>query len=105
MVKNTEGDLRQKKKQAERELSAVIARNETVEHLYEKIYEDNAEGKVSDEWFAHMSRKYELDDEAFGEIYQARTREGVSVNYLTCKLIDRPPVSSDKASYEIAAMA
>ncbi len=29
--------------------------------LYEKLYEDNACGKVSDEWFSHMSQKYELE--------------------------------------------
>ena len=27
--------------------------------LYSKLYEDNTDGKVSDEWFSEMSRKFE----------------------------------------------
>lgn len=29
--------------------------------MYEKVYEDNAEGKVSDEWFMQLSHKYEVE--------------------------------------------
>ena len=29
--------------------------------LYEKLYEDNAEGKVTDEWFMQLSHKYEVE--------------------------------------------
>lgn len=29
--------------------------------LYEKLYEDNAIGKVSDEWFMQLSHKYETE--------------------------------------------
>ena len=29
--------------------------------LYEKLYEDNAIGKVSDEWFMQLSHKYEVE--------------------------------------------
>lgn len=29
--------------------------------LYEKLYEDNATGKVTDEWYVHMSHKYEVE--------------------------------------------
>ena len=36
-------------------------RNETVSNLYEKLYEDNATGKVSDEWFMQLSHKYETE--------------------------------------------
>lgn len=171
LAKKAEGDLKQKKRLAEKELSTVISRNETVERLYEKLYEDNAEGKISDEWYAHMSRKYELerielkakrlalteqlnsieneasgierfifavrrfmdmdkltapllhelidhieihetqgrgknriqriviyykfvgyielDDAVFQEVYQAQTREGVAVNYLTVRIKDQ----------------
>ena len=28
---------------------------------YEKLYEDNAEGKVTDEWFMQLSHKYEVE--------------------------------------------
>ena len=40
-------------------LQEEIARNETVASLYEKLYEDNVTGKVSDEWFMQLSHKYE----------------------------------------------
>ena len=36
-------------------------RLETVIKLYEKLYEDNAIGKVSDEWFSELSHKYEVE--------------------------------------------
>ena len=29
--------------------------------LYEKLYEDNAEGKVTDEWFIQLSHRYEVE--------------------------------------------
>ena len=31
------------------------------QNLYEKLYEDNVMGKVSDEWFAELSHKYETE--------------------------------------------
>lgn len=43
------------------ELQKAIARNNTVSNLYEKLYEDNVMGKVSDEWFAELSHKYETE--------------------------------------------
>ena len=38
-----------------------IARNNKVAELFEKLYEDNVEGKVTDEWFLHLSHKYEVE--------------------------------------------
>lgn len=49
------------KKQLETELQKSIARNETVLKLYEKVYEDNAAGKVTDEFFMQLSHKYEVE--------------------------------------------
>ena len=31
--------------------------------LFEKLYEDNVEGKVTDEWFMRLSQKYENEQE------------------------------------------
>lgn len=45
----------------ESELQKSIVRNETVARLYEKLYEDNATGKVTDEWFMQLSHKYEVE--------------------------------------------
>ena len=49
------------KKHDEAELQKAIARNDTISRLYEKLYEDNAVGKVSDEWFMQLSHKYEAE--------------------------------------------
>ena len=38
-----------------------MIRNDTFSRLYEKLYEDNATGKVSDEWFMQLSHKYEVE--------------------------------------------
>lgn len=45
----------------EMELQKAIARSGTVSQLYEKLYEDNVIGKVSDEWFVELSHKYEKE--------------------------------------------
>lgn len=37
----------------------ALSRNDKVSGLYEKLFEDHAENKVSEEWFMHMSQKYE----------------------------------------------
>ncbi len=42
-------------------MQKAIGRNETVLRLYEKVYEDNAAGKVTDEFFLQLSHKYEVE--------------------------------------------
>ncbi len=54
-------DLFEETRYLEGELQKALARQQKVANLYEKLYEDNAEGKVTDEWFTHMSHKYELE--------------------------------------------
>lgn len=54
-------DMLSEKRRIEAELQKSINRNETVARLYEKLYEDNATGKVSDEWFMELSHKYEQE--------------------------------------------
>ena len=49
------------KKFLELELQKAITRSNTVSQLYEKLYEDNVIGKVSDEWFVELSHKYEKE--------------------------------------------
>lgn len=41
-------------------ISKKIVHNNTI-HLHEKIYEDNAIGKVSNEWFMQLFHKYEVE--------------------------------------------
>lgn len=61
LAQKTDKELLKEKKHDEAELQKAIARNDTVSRLYEKLYEDNAVGKVSDEWFMQLSHKYEVE--------------------------------------------
>lgn len=61
LEKKTNADSIREKKLIEAELQKAIVRNERVASLYEKLYEDNAEGKVTDEWFMQLSHKYEVE--------------------------------------------
>ena len=47
------------RKVLENTLQMVIARNNEVSRLYERIYEDNVNGKISDERFMQLSHKYD----------------------------------------------
>lgn len=44
-----------------RELKALQKRDAELDNLFERIYEDNANGKITDERFAKMSAKYEAE--------------------------------------------
>ena len=61
LAQKTDKELLKEKKHDEAELQKAIVRNDTVSHLYKKLYEDNAVGKVSDEWFMQLSHKYETE--------------------------------------------
>ncbi len=61
LEKKANADSIREKKLIEVELQKAIVRNERVSSLYEKLYEDNAEGKVTDEWFMQLSHKYEVE--------------------------------------------
>ena len=49
----------EQRKTKQRELNAMLARDNELDSLFEKIYEDNAGGKLTDERFMKMSRRYE----------------------------------------------
>lgn len=57
----TNGDIQKQQKYLKDEIDKAAARNNKVAGLYEKLYEDHAENKVSEEWFMHMSQKYETE--------------------------------------------
>ena len=61
LAQKTDRELLKEKKHDEEELQKTTVRNDTVAQLYEKLYEDNATGKVSDEWFMQLSHKYEAE--------------------------------------------
>lgn len=43
------------------ELDRLISRDKELDILFERIYEDNASGKISDKRFSKMSAKYERE--------------------------------------------
>ncbi len=61
LAQKTNKDILAEQKQTEADLQKSIVGNETVARLYEKLYEDNASGKVTDEWFMQLSHKYEAE--------------------------------------------
>lgn len=61
LLRKNDEEREKDKKFLESELQKAIARNNTVSQIYEKLYEDNVIGKVSDEWFVELSHKYEKD--------------------------------------------
>ena len=61
LARKTDKELLKEQKRCEEELQKAMARNDTISRLYEKLYEDNAIGKVSDEWFMQLSHKYEVE--------------------------------------------
>ncbi len=61
LAKKSEKDAQMERKLLQNELQSSIARNEAVARLFEKLYEDNATGKVTDDWFMQLSHKYELE--------------------------------------------
>lgn len=61
LADKTNADMISEQKHLEAEIQKATMRSEDVLRLYEKIYEDNATGKVSDEWFMQLSHKYEVE--------------------------------------------
>ena len=61
LAQKTNQEISKEQKLAESELQKSVARNATIARLYEKLYEDNASGKVTDEWFMQLSHKYEIE--------------------------------------------
>ena len=51
----------------EKELKSLLARDDELDGLFERIYEDNVSGKLSDDRFAKMSRRYEEDQKELSE--------------------------------------
>ena len=51
----------------EKELKTLLARDEELDGLFERIYEDNVSGKLSDDRFAKMSRRYEDEQKELSE--------------------------------------
>ena len=61
LAQKTNAELLKEKRMLEDTLQKAVSRSETVAGLYEKVYEDNVSGKVTDEWFMQLSHKYEVE--------------------------------------------
>ena len=55
------------RKLKEKELKTLLARDEELDGLFERIYEDNVSGKLSDDRFAKISRRYEDEQKELAE--------------------------------------
>ena len=55
------------RKLKEKELRTLLARDEELDGLFERIYEDNVSGKLSNDRFAKMSRRYEDEQKELAE--------------------------------------
>ena len=55
------------RKLKEKELKSLLARDEELDGLFERIYEDNVSGKLSNDRFAKMSRRYEDEQKELAE--------------------------------------
>ena len=56
-IKTAEQERRSKQK----ELNSLLARDKELDLLFEKIYEDNTLGRISDDRFSKLSVKYETE--------------------------------------------
>ena len=56
-------DAMAERKALESALTVAEARSKELLRLYERLYEDNVNGKVTDEWFMRLSHKYELEQD------------------------------------------
>ena len=63
------------RKLKEKELKALQARDEELDGLFERIYEDNVSGRLSDDRFARMSRRYEEEQKELAEKIKALRAE------------------------------
>ena len=59
----TNKDSMVERKAAESALAAATARSQELLRLYERVYEDNVNGKLTDDWFMRLSHKYEVEQE------------------------------------------
>ena len=61
LAQKTSRETAAEQRQLESELHKATVRIEEVSRLFERLYEDNVSGKVTDEWFMQLSHKYELE--------------------------------------------
>ena len=63
LAKKTTKDYEQESRNRRQRLQELIARNKEVDRLFERIYEDNVAGKLTDERFMKMSQRYDEEQQ------------------------------------------
>ena len=61
LQQQSDKEQQEERKRIESDLQKATSRSEQLVTLYEKLYEDNLAGKVTDEWFAQLSQKYDWE--------------------------------------------
>ncbi len=61
LEQKTNKDMIRERRALESTLQTSIARNNEVSRLYERVYEDNVNGKITDERFMQLSNKYDTE--------------------------------------------
>ena len=75
LTNKTNKDILAERKHLSDEIAKAVERNDKVSERFEQLYEDHSDGKVSEEWFMHMSHKYETERlELRGKITELRRR-------------------------------
>ena len=87
MMGFTQQAMATERKQVQLELSKAKARDRELDTLFEKLYEDNVAGKISDERFARMSKKYETE--------QAELRSAIKALQADIERIDGKAATAD----------
>jgi DNA invertase Pin-like site-specific DNA recombinase len=64
---HSQQNVESNRKLKEKELKTLQTRDEELDGLFERIYEDNVSGKLSDDRFAKMSRRYEQEQKELAE--------------------------------------
>ena len=72
---STQKAVELERKLKQKELAAAQARDSELDGLFERIYEDNISGKLSDERFAKMSQRYEEEQAELSEKIKALRKE------------------------------
>ena len=87
MMGFTQQAMATERKQVQLELSKAKARDRELDTLFEKLYEDNVVGKISDERFVRMSKKYEAE--------QAELRSSIKALQADIERIDGKAATAD----------
>lgn len=88
VTKNSEKALNQKLKESRKEYEQAKARIAKPDMLIQRIYEDNVEGKISDERFAKMSASYESE--------QMQLKERVTELHETIHTAEEQTLNTDR---------